>query len=217
LQFDAAVLPGVREMMLVPSLATRSQPRAIDAALEMAAQTGWSYLELPRAPVLRNDPNAVELISAVLRRLFERGPSVRCERSRTPRALEPGRVAVGVSHRDQVARVRTALDATNLGAVTVLTANRLQGAEFDLVVVWHPLAGEVEADPFHVDRGRLCVLLTRHRHACIVVGRRGDRELVESIAPATPAFIGHDSEPVLDGWTAHADVFARLEPYTVQA
>jgi hypothetical protein len=45
------------------------------------------------------------------------------------------------------------------------------------------------------------VLLTRHRHACIVVGRDGDDELLEDeLPPPTPAFLSWDPDPVLDGW-----------------
>jgi hypothetical protein len=94
--------------------------------------------------------------------------------------------------------------------VTCETANRLQGLQFDVVVVWHPLAGLPEADPFHLDPGRLAVLLTRHRQACIVVGREGDADLVAGIPPATPAFVGVAGDPVLDGFEVHAEVFHRL-------
>jgi len=39
---------------------------------------------------------------------------------------------------------------------------------------------------------RLCVLLTRHRQACIVVGRDSDRDLLEGVPPATPGYLGWD-------------------------
>src|SRR5262245_48964871 len=38
----------------------------------------------------------------------------------------------------------------------VETANKLQGLEFEVAFVWHPLAGLPEADGFHLDPGRLC-------------------------------------------------------------
>ena len=43
--------------------------------------------------------------------------------------------------------------------------------------------GLPDTDAFHLEPGRLCVLLTRHRHARIVVGRAGDRELLAGIPP----------------------------------
>jgi hypothetical protein len=109
------------------------------------------------------------------------------------------------------------LNSEGLGEVVCDTANRLQGLQFDLVVVWHPLAGLPESDAFHLDPGRLAVLLTRHRHACIVVGREGDADLVAGIPPSTPAYLGVPGDPVLDGFEVHAEVFARLERVSVQA
>jgi hypothetical protein len=84
--------------------------------------------------------------------------------------------------------------------------------EFEVVVfIWHPLAGLPEADGFHLDPGRLCVLLTRHRQACVVVGRAGDCRLVEEqVPPATEAYLGCDADPVLDGWEVHREVFHEL-------
>jgi len=94
----------------------------------------------------------------------------------------------------------------------VETANKLQGLEFEVVFVWHPLAGLPEADGFHLDPGRLCVLLTRHRQACVVVGRVGDHEMLDDQPPPpTPAYLGWDPDPVLDGWDVHRQVFAALE------
>lgn len=82
---------------------------------------------------------------------------------------------------------------------------------------WHPLAGLSEVDAFHLDPGRLCVMLTRHRHACVVVGREADRELVLGIPPATPSFVGWDMNPALDGWYVHEGVFRALEPHRIAA
>jgi hypothetical protein len=56
-------------------------------------------------------------------------------------------------------------------------------------------------------------MLTRHRQACVVVGRASDRDLVRGIPPVTPAYVGWDLNPVLDGWYVHEAVFAALEPH----
>jgi hypothetical protein len=124
-------------------------------------------------------------------------------------------VAVGVSHNDQKDHLRAALDARGLRGVVVETANKLQGLEFEVTFVWHPLSGLPEADEFHLDPGRMCVLLTRHRQACVVVGRVGDRDLVnDHPPPPTAAYLGHDPDPVLDGWEAHREVFAALARFS---
>ena len=133
-----------------------------------------------------------------------------CERHPQGTGLALERIAVGVSHNPQKAFVRSLLDAAGLHAVVVDTANKLQGREFEVCVCWHPLAGLDEADDFHVEAGRLCVMCTRHRHACIVVGRAGDRELIEGLPPATPAWPGAGFDYVLRGWEVHQNVFSAL-------
>jgi hypothetical protein len=214
--FEAAVADGVRELRLRSRPAPDTRTRALDRTLDLAADGGWAHLELPAAHVLTCDPDTVQAICDVVARLATRSATVRCERHPSPVALELERVAVGVSHNDQKDLLRARLDALGLGAVKVATANKLQGLEYDVVVCWHPLAGLPDADEFHVDSGRLCVLTTRHRHACIVVGRRGDRELIEGLPPSTPAWPGIDEDAVLGGWDVHRRVFDALEAVRIE-
>jgi len=207
----AAVLDGVRRLELAPGLARERGQRALDSALNHAATAGWAHLELPPGPSLVGDPQIAAAIVALVSRLLERGPRVTCEQLAEFRPLSSTRVAIGVSHREQRRLLRAMLDATGLSDVPCETANRLQGLQFDVVVVWHPLAGLPEADPFHLDPGRLAVLMTRHRHACVLVSREGDEDLVAGIPPATPAYLGVPGDPILDGFASHAEVFGRLE------
>ncbi len=216
LSFAPAVLPGVRELRLSKSPTAPRRSAHLDAALDLAVRNGWSHIELPRAAVLPADPETVKLLASLVLRLFDRGPEVRCERQPNRVRLRPEQVAVGVSHNDQKDFLRVALDALGLSEVVVETANKLQGLEFEVVFVWHPLAGLPEADGFHLDPGQLCVLLTRHRQACILVGRAGDRALLEGqIPPPTAAYLGWDPDPVLDGWEVHHQIFAALERFQV--
>lgn len=209
--FGAAVADGVRQMALGPMVAPTARDRALDQALELAAEHGWAHLELPARQVLTCDPETAEAIVDLLVRLRGRNAQLVCERQRMPVPLDFARVAVGVAHNDQKDLMRARLDAVGLTTVVVDTANRLQGLEFDICVCWHPLAGLDEADEFHLEAGRMCVLCTRHRHACIVVGRAGDREVVETLPPSTPAWPGIDADMILNGWDAHRSVFAALE------
>ncbi len=215
--FEAAVLPDVRELRLLRGVAHDQRTRLLDAALDRAARGGWAHLELPEAAVLTADPETLELIVDLVRRLRDRAPEVRCELRPEFDSLLPHRIAIGVSHNDQKDLLRIALDGAGLPDVVVNTANKLQGLEFDLVIAWHPLAGLPDTDGFHLDPGRLCVLLTRHRHGCIVIGRAGDRALLDGLPPSTPAYFGWDPDPVLDGWEAHQTVFERLEPHRLAA
>jgi hypothetical protein len=215
--FAPAVLPGIRKLRLTRPAASARRHCVPDQVLDRAGAEGWAHVELPRAAVLQADPDTVDYMANLVHRLFERQPHVRCERQPAFSSLRPGQVAVGVSHNDQKDLLRVALDARGLEDVVVETANKLQGLEYEVVFVWHPLAGLPEADEFHLDPGRLCVLLTRHRQACIVVGRVGDRDLLaDQLPPPTPAYLGWDPDPVLDGWEVHADVFAAMEAFSIE-
>jgi hypothetical protein len=205
--FVAAVRHGVRRFEL-PS-AGRGKKSVADQVLDIAAASGWSYLELRHAVTLSADPEAIAAAVSVIDRVLDRRPTVTCERF-AAHLLRPERIAVAVSHRDQVAHVRTALDRLGHSGLVVDTANRLQGLEFDFLVGIHPMAGLAEPDAFHLDPGRLCVMLTRHRHACVLIGRASDVELLDGIPPATPAYLGTTTDPVLDGWTTHRAVYKTL-------
>lgn len=188
----------------------------VDAVIDRAVESGWGYLELPARFTLRTDEEMVTNLANVVRRLFERDAQTSCELVPGGRRLVGRRVAVGTVHRDQADLVRSHLtDLVDDGApidlldVTVDTANRLQGREYDVVVVWHPLAGRRDASEFHLEAGRLCVLLSRHRHACIVVGRAGIGDLLDSHPTEVKLYLNLPAD-VPDGWEANHSVLAHL-------
>ncbi len=218
LVFGAATLPDEREMTLdVARLGHRGRPSVADAAIEHAADHGWAHVLLRPSQTLSTDGEIVETITTIVQRLMERGARLRDERVPQRRGLAADRVAVAVSHRDQRSALRVELDRAGLAGVHVDTANKLQGLEFDVVVAWHPLAGLVDVDDFHLDPGRACVMLTRHRHACIVVGRASDLDIVRFQPPTTPAYLGSHPDPILDGWQAHRAVFEELAVHAIEA
>jgi AAA domain len=215
--FGAAVLPGVRQLRLARPGPGSQSLAAVDTTLNEAAASGWAHLILPGTPVLTADPETARLIRDLVHRLLARDAQISSEDRDAPADLRQQEIAVGVSHNDQKDLLRALLDDSGLSAVKVDTANRLQGLTYEVVIAWHPLAGAPVTDAFHLDPGRLCVLLTRHRQACIVVGRETDRALLEGIPPATPGYLGWDPDPVLDGWDAHEGVFRLLESHVVAA
>jgi deoxyribose-phosphate aldolase len=89
------------------------------------------------------------------------------------------------------------------------TANRLQGREYDVTVVLHPLSGRPDATAFHLETGRLCVLASRHRHACIVVARAGIAALLDEHPSTEPVRLGV-TVAFPDGWEANHAVLAHL-------
>jgi hypothetical protein len=207
--FSPAVLPGVRKTKFLSNSRLGARA-AVRAAVDHAAKKGWAYIDLPASVSLPAAPDLMEATRSAVDHLLRRQPVLRCERHRQWRPLEPQRIAVAAAHRDQVSMLQTMLATPRCSGVVIDTANRLQGLEFDFVVAVHPLAGLAEADGFHLDPGRLCVMLTRHRHGCIVIGRASDHTLLDGVAPATPAYLGCELDPVLDGWTIHRQVYRTL-------
>jgi len=175
---------------------------ALDDVLDTAAATGWGLHELPARFTVRTDAEAAAACAQLAARALARGGHTEAA------PLTAGRVAIGAAHRDQAAAIRACLPPEAAG-VTVDTANRLQGREYDLTIVLHPLSGRQDATAFHLESGRLCVLTSRHRNACVVVARSGIAELLDAHPSTEPV---HLNVPVKfpDGWEANQAILAHL-------
>ncbi|WP_433889559.1 AAA domain-containing protein [Streptomyces sp. CA-111067] len=189
-----------------------------DRVLDEAAASGWGLLELPARNTPRTDPEAVRAVALLVRRLLDRGGLTYSAPDPDPSPLTADRIAVGTAHRDQAAAVRAALTAQGVrlgvGGVTVDTANRLQGREFDVTVILHPLSGRPDATAFHLETGRLCVLASRHRHACLVVCRAGVADLLDEHPSSEPVQLGVTVK-FPDGWEANHAVLAHLAEHRI--
>jgi len=211
--FTAATTAGERTLDVAT---TAFCPDAFDRSVEMAARTGWALHELPPRHTLRTDGEAVLACAALAARFLRRGITAYSERAVAGAPLAPSRIAVGTAHRDQALAVREALASLGVPDVVADTANRLQGREFDVVIVLHPLSGRRDATAFHLEAGRLCVLASRHRHACVMVARAGIPELLDAHPSVEPV---HLNVPVKfpDGWAANQAVLAHLQQWKVRA
>ncbi|HEX4832034.1 MAG TPA: AAA family ATPase [Trebonia sp.] len=211
--FEAATTAGQRRLEWETS-SLHGGP--LDQALDEAAACGWALYELPAGHKPRTDREAVGACAALAARLLERGARATSERSPEPVPVTAGQLAIGTAHRDQAAAVRAALAERGIAGVTVDTANRLQGREFDVTIVLHPLSGRRDATAFHLEAGRLCVLVSRHRHACLVVARAGIPELLDAHPSTEPV---HLNVPVKfpDGWEAQQSLMAHLQRHRVRA
>ncbi|WP_258036309.1 AAA domain-containing protein [Streptomyces sp. SM10] len=190
----------------------------IDEVVETAARTGWALFELPARITHRVDTEALHAVLAIAERLLVRRTVTTCEKAPDGHVLQPHDIAIGTAHRIQAHRIRALLarEYPELQGITVDTANRLQGSEFRITIVLHPLSGRGDASAFHLEAGRLCVLTSRHRHACIVVARAGIPELLDAHPATDPVHLGVTSKTP-EGWEAHHAVFDRLARHTVHA
>ncbi|BCJ58322.1 AAA domain-containing protein [Micromonospora endophytica] len=181
---------------------------AVDQAVELATETGWALYELPARHTLRTDAEAAAACAALALRVLARGAVAHCEQAPDGAPVGADRIAVGAAHRDQVAAIRAHLGPAGAD-VTVDTANRLQGREYDVTIVLHPLSGRRDATAFHLESGRLCVLASRHRQACVVVARAGIGELLDA-HPSTEAPQLDVPVKFPDGWEANQAILAHL-------
>jgi superfamily I DNA and/or RNA helicase len=210
--FSAGTLPGERALHL--DRIDIGGPA--DRILDEAAAAGWGYWELPAKYTGHIDAEIVAALTDLAVRLFLRDAQTVCEDAPAGRRLAGSRVAVVTAHRDQAEAVRGSLrDAAaerglpELDRITVDTANRLQGREYDVVLAWHPLAGRRDATEFHLESGRLCVMISRHRHACVIVGRAGIGDLLDAHPLAAPVYLDLPAK-LPDGWEANQTVLDRL-------
>jgi len=119
--------------------------------------------------------------------------------------LRPDMIGVVCAHVAQVNAVRERMPAS-LSDVLVETADRFQGLERPLVIVYHPLSGRGDASAFHLDAGRQCVMISRHSVACFLVARAGIESMLLRYAPIGERIVGDDGDGEFRGWFAHLSV-----------
>ncbi|MFE1907381.1 AAA domain-containing protein [Streptomyces gardneri] len=211
--FRAGTTPSTRRL----TFATTGMRSPLDQTVDLAARAGWALHELPARHTARIDPEAAHATIDIAARLLDRHATTHCERHPEGRALQTSDIAIGTAHRDQAGYIQQILRShPTLHGIDVDTANRLQGREYAITIVLHPLSGRRDATSFHLEAGRLCVLTSRHRHACIVVARSGIDHLLDNHPSTDPVHLGVDAK-FPDGWEANQHVLAHLNHHRVRA
>jgi hypothetical protein len=174
-----------------------------------AAQQGKSLIMVELPPMLAEvDTELADQMVWTINRLLMRGATTTTADG-VPVTVTPEMIGVACAHRAQVHAVRERL-GPGLRDVFVETANRYQGIERALMFVQHPLSGRADATNFHLDAGRLCVLLSRHRVACWVFGREGIRQQLRRYAPRGERSLGISEDPEFRGWRANITLMDEL-------
>jgi hypothetical protein len=116
--------------------------------------------------------------------------------------LTPKDVGVVCAHVANVTSVQAAL-GPDYRDVWVDTAERWQGAERELIVVWDPMAGKVDLSDFTKDAGRMCVMLSRHRAGCVLLTQDSTKDLLAFASAGTDRILSADIEdPAYRAWKA---------------
>lgn len=194
-------------------------PSKTQSALQKSSAEGWAFLELDELLMPSNDMEMINTIVQLLDDMLSFNIILHDEKGTRP--LAPSDIAVGVTHNDQKAHLRKAVaEKINTkwslqdDVISIDTANKLQGREFESMIVWHPLSGRRDASVFHLDAGRLCVLASRHRHSCIVVSRGGIVDQLNAYPDNEPVWLD-EPMPTMDGWHAHLKMLDHLEKFKV--
>lgn len=205
LPFTALSGDGARRLRLTTPVSGRT---SIDAALNIAAAgASLCMVELPAKITGEVDEDVAVTIVRMIGRLFQRGPTV-MEDGLT-RNLHPSMIGIVCAHVSQVNAIRERLPV-ELSEVFVETSDRFQGLERQLMFVHHPLSGRADASAFHLEAGRLCVMMSRHRIACWLVGREGIADRLLRHAPSGDRVLGIDEDAEFEGWRAHLSILRKL-------
>ena len=179
-----------------------------DAALDLVVNGASLVLsQLPPAITGEVDDELADAIVGTVTRLFERGATV--HENGTTFMLDPRMVGIVFAHVSQVNAIRERLPR-QLNDVLVETSDRFQGLQREVMLVHHPLSGRADASTFHLDAGRLCVMMSRHRIACMLVTRAGIRDRLMRHAPSGDRILGIPDDPEYTGWRAHLRILDDL-------
>jgi len=205
LQFEALAAPGSRSLTLTLPVARKP----IDAALDIV-RGGASLVsvELPPRITGEVDEELSQTIVSIIERLVERRAGLLIGDQPSP--VDANSIGVVCAHVSQVSAVRERLPRS-LSGVFVETRDRFQGLERPLMIVHHPLSGRADASEFHLDAGRLCVMMSRHCVACWLISRSGVEERLLRHAPAGDRVLGIDVDGEYEGWRAHLYVAQELK------
>jgi hypothetical protein len=189
--------------------ATAASADGIDQAINLASKgASLTMVELPAMVTGEVDGDVAATMVALVERLLSRKAVVGDNCQESP--LKPADIGIACAHVTQVNAVRERLTGA-LQEIFVETANRFQGLERRVMIVHHPLSGRADVNAFHLDRGRLCVMLSRHRVTCFVVGRAGiERQLLDH-GPSGDRVLGIDQDSEYEGWRAHLELIQGLQ------
>lgn len=203
LPFTALCTEDARRLALRPV-----ERLPLDRPLNLLAQgASLALVELPPLVTGPLDEELAETLVALLQRLFARSARVYEEKEERP--LTPAQVGVVCAHVTQVNAIRERLPE-DLSAVLVETAERFQGLEREVMFVYHPLSGRSDLSEFHLDARRLCVMMSRHRVACLLLSRGGVEERLTRHSLNGDRIPGQERDEVFEGWRAHLTVLRKL-------
>lgn len=190
--FDGWSQPGDRQLFLEPC----SNDHSHDGVCEMLTSGSVVLMQCPSPEYgcsVEDDGDLAESVAELVQRLLERKASYQMEGMAEPKHLAPSDIGVAATHRLMVTRLSEALgDLAH--CVRCDTVERWQGLERKLMVVVHPLSGQLYPSSFDLNTGRLNVMLSRHQIGVVVVTRDHVGKTLADYAPRADQAIGVSDE-----------------------
>jgi len=123
-----------------------------------------------------------------------------------PQKLEPQHIGIVSTHNLMNTAIEKALPRKLRGpqGIRVTTPERWQGLERPVMIAVHPLSGVTLPSSFDLETGRLCVMASRHRSACIFVTRDHVGTTLDTHLPVADQALGR-SDIVGRGHKQHTD------------
>ena len=188
--FASWARPGERYARVLETQGARSP---IDAALDLLASGSIAALTTGtrmEGPPLEVDKEIAALAANTAVRVLERGARAVSGDDGQERDLAASDIGLAATHRVMNTAIQQALPRRLRSALVVDTPERWQGLERKLMIVVHPLSGVVAPSAFDLETGRLCVMISRHRSALIVVSRDHIQTTLESHIPTADQPVG---------------------------
>lgn len=181
---------------------------AIDRALDRLAE-GHSLVALT-LPALQHEPEIdeelAELSANLLIRLLERQPIW------NGKQLGPDSLGYVDAHVASNAAVQKHLRSGGVGtALQATTPEIWQGRERPIMVAKHTLSGMKRFGEFELEPGRLCVMTSRHKLGCIIVGRDGIGTALENHGHNCADWPSGAESLEWRGWLANREFWKRME------
>lgn len=206
LPFVSAAEPGRQLRLVHPGIGD-----PVDAALDMIAGGGSMVallLPLRSVSVDEVDDDVAALAARVAVRVLERGAVDGAGNDLLPADIgcADSHVASGSSIRNHIGSA-----GVSMNDLMVNTPEIWQGLQRQIMVVKHPLSGLARPDRFSLEPGRFCVMLSRHKIGCIVVGRAGVTEALDRHHHDCANRPLGSGDEEWRGWAAHHALWSALE------
>lgn len=143
---------------------------------------------------VETDTELAAVVAGVAKRLLELKcvVSTSTDEMATPRQLTPADIGIVSTHNQMNTAIQSALPADLVGdhAIRVTTPERWQGLERAVMIAVHPLSGVQIPSSFDLETGRLCVMASRHKSACIFVTRDHVGTTLDTHLPSADQALG---------------------------